>query len=50
VYVVNRFRLLKSRFKKIIKDIHDKYKDSYAQIDKVLIDISDEILCISIKE
>jgi hypothetical protein len=49
--VVNKFRsLLKSRFKKINTDIQDKHKHFDIRIDNALIDISNEILCISLKE
>jgi hypothetical protein len=51
VSVVSRFRsLLKSRFKKIVINIQDKYKHSASSKDIALIDISDEILSISFKE
>jgi hypothetical protein len=51
INVVNRFRsLLKSRFKKIVTDIQDKYKHSKTNKYIALIDIIDEILSISLKE
>jgi hypothetical protein len=51
ISVVNRFRsLLKSRFKKIVINIQDKHKLSDNSKDVALIDISDEILSISLKE
>jgi hypothetical protein len=47
IAVVTKFRsLLKSRFKKIAKDMHDKHASSIK--DNALIDISDEILNISL--
>jgi hypothetical protein len=47
IAVVTKFRfLLKSRFKKIIKDMHDKHVSSIK--DNALVDISYEILNISL--
>jgi hypothetical protein len=51
INVVNRFRsLLKSRFKKIVTDIQVKHKTCDHPKDVALIDISDEILSISLKD
>jgi hypothetical protein len=51
INVVNRFRsLLKSRFKNIVTVIQDKYNKSDSHKECALVDISDEILSISLKD
>jgi hypothetical protein len=48
INVVNKFRtLLKSRFKKIVKDIQEKHVIVANEQNRTLVDISDEILELS---